>query len=130
MKTKEQILDGLHKCTCPVPKSCFVCPYYERPDNFPQCSIDLCGDALALIREMEKTINELYGLLEETCKDFREKVGEDDVCGLCLYEGCAYRGEEDWCGWCPGFDGDDCFVMSNEIRKMCGKEILPDPGPQ
>ena len=51
--TREQIKDGLQKCTCPVPHSCFKCPYYHRPDNFPQCSIDLCKDTIEMINEME-----------------------------------------------------------------------------
>ena len=81
---------------------------------------------LESVQEREKAIGELYDLLDETCKDFRETTGQDEVCGLCHYEGCAHKGEEDWCGYCPGFDSDECFVMKNEIRKLAGKELLPD----
>ena len=78
------------------------------------------------LKEQQKTISELYDILEDICKDFRQTTGQDDVCGMCMYDGCAYKGEEDWCGYCPGFDSDECFVMGNKIRKMCGKELLPE----
>ena len=72
------------------------------------------------------TIDELYDILDSVCRRVRERHVSDDVCGLCQYDG-AYIGETgDWYNECPGFVKDDCFVMENEIRKMCGRELIKD----
>ena len=55
--------------------------------------------------------------LEKTFAHIRERECGDSVCGLCEYDG-AYIGESgDWCNECPGFNKDDCFKLSDEIRK-------------
>lgn len=86
-------------------------------------------DAIEMIKalkEKDETIDKLYKILDETCKDIREQYGEDDVCGLCQYDG-AFIGESgDWMNECPGFETDECFCMKNDIRKMCGKELVPE----
>ena len=75
----------------------------------------------------EEIIKYMYDLLNDVCKDVRERNVDDDVCGLCQYDG-AYRTESgDWANECPGFDRDDCFCMKNEIRRMCGVEEVPEP---
>ena len=84
MKTREQIKDGLNKCTCPVPHSCWKCPYYQRPDNFPQCSIDLCKDTLEMINEMEEDRNTLLDRIIRYIKT------EINPCGK-PFEGTAYE---------------------------------------
>ena len=62
--------------------------------------------------------------LEETFAYIREREGGDSVCGLCEYDG-AYIGESgDWCNECPGFNKDDCFKLSAEIRKKWTDKIL------
>ena len=62
--------------------------------------------------------------LEETFAYIREREGGDSVCGLCEYDG-AYIGESgDLCNECPGFDKDDCFKLSAEIRKKWTDKIL------
>lgn len=79
------------------------------------------------LKEHEDAVDELYTILDEVCQDFREKTEEDYVCGLCQYDG-AYKGDSgDWCNECPGFETADCFTMNNKIRKMCGKDLLPEP---
>ena len=81
---------------------------------------------LEQLKEKDEIIDKLYKTLDEVCKDVRETYGNDDVCGLCQYDG-AYKGYSgDWMNECPGFDSDECFCMSNKIRKMCGKELIPE----
>ena len=64
--------------------------------------------------------------LEETFAHIREREGGDSVCGLCEYDG-AYIGESgDWCNECPGFNKDDCFKLSAEIRKKWKAQVVPD----
>ena len=62
--------------------------------------------------------------LEEIFADLREEHVDDSVCGLCEYDG-AYMGESgDWCNECPGFERDDCFKLSDKIRKEWTNEII------
>ena len=84
MKTREQIKDGLNKCTCPVPHSCWECPYYQRPDNFPQCSIDLCKDTLEMINEIEEDRNTLLDRIIRYIKAEINPYGKP-------FEGTAYE---------------------------------------
>lgn len=74
----------------------------------------------------DEVINRLYEILDDVCKDVRETHVGDDVCGLCQYDGAYMTESGDWANECPGFDRDDCFTMKNSIRKMCGKELLPE----
>lgn len=74
----------------------------------------------------DKVIDRLYDLLESVCKDVREKYEDEDVCSLCQYDGAYMTDSGDWANECPGFDRADCFTMKNEIRKLCGKELLPE----
>ncbi len=78
--------------------------------------------------EYQAVKKQLYDLLNRTCIKVRARHESDDVCGLCQYDG-AYIGESgDWCNECPGFEKSDCFTMSNEIRKLCGVDLVPDRG--
>ena len=62
--------------------------------------------------------------LEEIFADIRERHVDDSVCGLCEYDG-AYIGESgDWYNECPGFERDDCFKLSEKIRKKWTNEII------
>ena len=62
--------------------------------------------------------------LEKTFAYIRERECGDSVCGLCEYDG-AYIGESgDWCNECPGFNRDDCFKLSDKIRKKWTDEII------
>lgn len=90
-------------------------------------SLECIEDILELLKEqdeMAKTIDELYEILNDVCKDVREETEEDYVCGLCEYDGAHKTESGDWAGECPGFESADCFCMKNEIRKMCGKELI------
>lgn len=72
------------------------------------------------VQEQNKTDKEknkeLIKIIEEICQDVRERYGQDDVCGLCEYSDCVYMGAESWCGECPGFERDDCFVLKKNLR--------------
>ena len=68
-------------------------------------------------------IDKLIDELEEIFADIREEHVDDSVCGLCEYDG-AYMGESgDWCNECPGFERDDCFKLSDKIRKEWTDEM-------
>ena len=59
----------------------------------------------------------LVSLVEEICKDQRERHVDDSVCGLCEFDG-AYIGESgDWMKECPGFERNDCFCLSKIIKE-------------
>lgn len=75
--------------------------------------------------KQKAAIDKLYEILDDVCKDTRERSGNDLVCGLCQYD--ADHGEYGDANECPGFERDDCFCMKNEIRGMCGKERIPEP---
>ena len=81
-------------------------------------------DAIELLKEQEETIDTLYSILNDVCKDVREETEGDHVCGLCEYDGAHKTDSGDWAGECPGFESADCFCMKNEIRKLCGKEFI------
>ena len=71
-------------------------------------------------------IDKFLDELEKTFAYIREREGGDSVCGLCEYDG-AYIGESgDWCNECPGFNKDDCFKLSAEIRKKWKAQVVPD----
>ena len=72
----------------------------------------------------QEAIDKFIDALEEIFSDIRERHVDDSVCGLCEYDG-AYIGQSgDWCNECPGFDRDDCFKLSDKIRKEWTDEII------
>jgi hypothetical protein len=72
----------------------------------------------------QAAIDKFIDALEEIFSDIRERHVDDSVCGLCEYDG-AYIGQSgDWCNECPGFDRDDCFKLSDKIRKKWTDEII------
>ena len=72
----------------------------------------------------QQAIDKFIDALEEIFSDIRERHVDDSVCGLCEYDG-AYIGQSgDWCNECPGFDRDDCFKLSDKIRKEWTDEIV------
>ena len=125
MPDREKVLAALKACAREeVTVTCKKagCPYWDEDE----CTGVMARDALELFEEQQKTIDLLYNLLNERCKEFRAKTEGDEVCGLCQYDG-AYVGQSgDWCNECPGFETNECFEMKNEIRRMCGKELLPE----
>lgn len=79
-------------------------------------AFDMAMDALEKQTEYQKRIKSLVNTIEEICKNSRDRHVDDEHCGLCEYDG-AYVGESgDWMNECPGFDTDDCFVLSKEFR--------------
>lgn len=65
----------------------------------------------------KEKIKALVDLVDEICKDQRERHVDDSVCGLCEYDG-AYQGESrDWMNECPGFERDDCFCLKKSFRE-------------
>lgn len=123
MKSLEDVLKGIEVCLSGgLPDRCNECPYHHDG-----CDTQKMKDAYSLLKAQKQVIDQLYSILDETCRHVRESTEEDYVCGLCQYDG-AYKGDSgDWCNECPGFELRDCFAMKNEIRRMCGKELLPEP---
>lgn len=70
--------------------------------------------------EMDR--DELFKLLDDTCKDVRERHVDDSVCGLCEYDGVHSSESGDCVNECPGFDMDDCFCMKKSIREKYGQK--------
>lgn len=65
----------------------------------------------------KEKIMALVSLIEEICKDIRERHVDDSVCGLCEFDG-DYIGESgDWMNECPGFERNDCFCLSKIIKE-------------
>lgn len=78
------------------------------------------NDLISRQAAIDKFIDELEAIFS----DIREREVDDSVCGLCEYDG-AYIGQSgDWCNECPGFDRDDCFKLSDKIRKEWTDEII------
>ena len=79
-------------------------------------AFDMAIEALEKQAEYRNRIKDLITIIENICKDSRERHTDDEHCGLCEYDG-AYIGESgDWCNECPGFDKDDCFELSNRFK--------------
>lgn len=79
-------------------------------------AIEMAIEALEKQTEYQKRIKSLVNTIEEICKNSRDRHVDDEHCGLCEYDG-AYVGESgDWMNECPGFDTNDCFVLSKEFR--------------
>lgn len=118
MTDRGKVIKGLKRVSNDI-----VDGYITEPDM----ACNTINDAIALLKMQKDTINELYALYDDLCKDIRQKYESDDVCGLCQYDG-AYVGESgDWMNECPGFETNECFCMKNSIRKMCGKPLIEEP---
>ena len=69
-----------------------------------------------LCEDQRSKIKELLEEIETICQDVRERYGQEDVCGLCEYDG-AYIGQSgDWMNECPGFETDECFKLSESFK--------------
>ena len=69
----------------------------------------------AELEKVKAERDEIFHLLEDTCKAIREKSVEDYVCWLCEYGG-------DWVNECPGFERDDCFCLKESLRERFGQK--------
>lgn len=71
---------------------------------------------MMLCEDQRSKIKELLEVIEGTCQHVRERYEQDDVCGLCEYDG-AYIGQSgDWINECPGFDTNECFKLSESFK--------------
>lgn len=61
----------------------------------------------------KEKVESLLEVIEEICRDVREKYVQDDVCGLCEYD-CDY-GLDGYANECPGFERDDCFRLREDF---------------
>ena len=78
------------------------------------------GDTISRQAAIDKFIDDL----EEIFSRIRERHIDESCCGLCEYD-AAYMGQRgDWCNECPGFNRDDCFKLSNKIRKKWKAQLL------
>ena len=66
--------------------------------------------------EYQKRIKSLMNIIEDICKESRERHVDDEHCGLCEYGGSYIKESGDWENECPGFDADDCFELSKKFR--------------
>ena len=97
--------------------------FCELPSVQPE--ILACGEGELNVPDTNVgNINKFIDSLEVIFEDVRERHVDDSVCGLCEYDG-AYMGQSGgWCNECPGFDRDDCFKLSDEIRERWTEEII------
>ena len=58
MKDRPKVIKGLEHC-CDPDKCDAGCPYYKDYDDVYDCMSKIAGDALELVKEQEKRINEL-----------------------------------------------------------------------
>ena len=87
-------------------------------------AIDALKQPVATDTNVGDKISKFIDGLEEIFADLRERHVDDSVCGLCEYDG-AYMGQSgDWCNECPGFEKDDCFKLSDKIRKEWTDKII------
>lgn len=68
-------------------------------------------------QDVERKLAVLVNELEKIFADIRERSVEDYVCGLCEYNGSYPGSSGDCCDECPGFEKDDCFKLSEKVRK-------------
>ena len=78
--------------------------------------------AIARAKKAEDQRNNLFVLLDDVCKNVRERHVDDSVCGLCEYDGATIGESGEWTCECPGFERDDCFCMKKSIRKNYGQK--------
>lgn len=92
------------------------------PNDGEECRHDgWCNDcehADAKIRYVAvKARESLIAELVEILADIRASNVDESVCGMCEYDGAYMGASGDWCNECPGFDKDDCFKLSDKVRK-------------
>lgn len=73
--------------------------------------------AIERAKKAEDQRNNLFVLLDDVCKNVRERHVDDSVCGLCEYDGASIGESGEWTCECPGFERDDCFCMKKSIRE-------------
>lgn len=101
-----------NECT----RECSKCDLIMETDTL-LTAYDMAIEAIEKQAEYRNRIKDLITIIENICKDSRERHTDDEHCGLCEYDG-AYIGESgDWCNECPGFEKDDCFVLSNRFKR-------------
>lgn len=124
--TEKELLKALELCST-LGSDCNECEYSKDPDLEFTCSLKMHQDAYEYIKKLLNKIEKLkkqrdraFDLLVQTCKDVRERTGEDYVCGLCEYDGAYIAESGNWGNECPGFETDECFCISAAIKKQCG----------
>ena len=87
--------------------------------NYPMdysIAFDMAITALEKQTEYQKRIKSLVNTIGDICKNSRDRHVDDGHCGLCEYDGAYIGVTGDWMNECPGFDTNDCFVLSKEFR--------------
>ena len=87
--------------------------------NYPldyHIALNMAIEALKKQIEYQKRIKGLVNTIEDICKNSRDRHVDDEHCGLCEYDGAHIGESGDWINECPGFDADDCFVLSKDFR--------------
>lgn len=83
---------------------------------------DAIADLSSRLEKAENHVKELFSMLNNVCRDVREKTVQNYVCGLCEYDGAYISENGDWMNECPGFERNDCFCMKKSLREKYGME--------
>lgn len=70
--------------------------------------------------DREKII-ELLDTIQEICDYQRQRHGDDSVCGLCEYD--ADHGLDGYANECPGYETEECFVLSEQFKRRFLEEV-------
>ena len=100
---------------------------FQRGYDKAKAEKEPCGGTISR-RAVEDKLLRLVNELEEIFADIREKNVDDSVCGLCEYD-CDH-GIDGSAFECPGFERDDCFKLSNKIRREWQHIELPTVNPE
>lgn len=112
LRAKAQIFEDSGCATNGIVKT-----FREAADSIEELSAKLAAE--------RQKVKSLIGVIDETCKDQRERNGDDSVCGLCEYDGATIGENGDWMNECPGFETDSCFKLR---QSFIDKYIEPYKG--
>lgn len=106
----------------PEPYSDVLIGFLRGCETIDPESLPIVQQLRAELERVTKQRESLFELLNDVCKDVREKHVDDSVCGLCEYDGAHISESGDWACECPGFDSDDCFCMKKSLRDKYGQK--------
>ena len=73
----------------------------------------------ARAEKAEVGLSEAVAAMKLIADEYREKVGDDGICGLCKQD--ADHGPDGYANECAGFYKDDCFEWHGVKGTECGK---------
>lgn len=125
---REKVISGFQRCRLMNKMNCDKCPYdYNgRGNGKSECTAELATDALALLKEQERTINGLqnaYGYLQKQFFEAQDKLLKEQeavvpyqhdavwLCGNC---------EKEVVGWNDDIDGKE---YRYPFCRQCGQAV-------